>query len=75
MRAPALVLRYLRYGHNVLQFAKLMFQQHDDVEPPARATWTQACPMPAEQPTIENTSVAPIRLKKRETARPHDSVA
>jgi hypothetical protein len=31
--------------------------------------------MPAEQPTIENTSVAPIRLKKRETARPHDSVA
>jgi hypothetical protein len=74
MRAPAFVLRYLRYASNVLEFVKLMAQQHDDVEPPARAMWTQACPMPADA-SIADTTVAPIRLVKRETTRPQNSVA
>jgi magnesium-protoporphyrin IX monomethyl ester (oxidative) cyclase len=69
-RPGAFVMRYLRYGHNVLQYAKLMAQRHDAVEPLARAQWTHSCPMSDAQPTIERTDVAPVVLRKREEAAP-----
>jgi hypothetical protein len=74
MRAVATPLRFLRYAHNVLQFAKLMLQPHDDVEPPARAEWTEACPMPDDF-GIESTTLPPVRLKQRAGAVPHEHVA
>ena len=38
-------------------------QPHDDIAPPERMQWTEACPMPAATPTIESTLVAPVRLQ------------
>jgi magnesium-protoporphyrin IX monomethyl ester (oxidative) cyclase len=76
MRAVATPLRLLRYGSNLMQFAKLMLQTHDDVAPPERAEWTEACPMPDAQPTIESTAVPPVRLRKRAVeTRPREGVA
>ena len=69
-RAGAIAMRYVRYADNLLQYAKLMAQPHDVVVPLARAEWTQACPMPAPQPSIARTDVAPVVLRKREEAAP-----
>lgn len=45
-RVGALVMRYARYANNVMQYAKLMIQPHDDVATPERSEWVNACPMP-----------------------------
>jgi magnesium-protoporphyrin IX monomethyl ester (oxidative) cyclase len=75
-RLPAFVLRYVRYADNLLQYAKLMAQTHDDVAPPERAQWTQSCPMPEAEPSIALAGVPAVLLRKRENAaRPADSVA
>jgi hypothetical protein len=67
-------MRYVRYADNVVQYAKLMIQKHDDVPVPARSEWTQSCPMPAPSPTIELTTTPPIVLRKREDATRHADV-
>ncbi len=64
-RAGALAMRYLRYADNVRQYANLMLQRHDDVEPLPRARWTEACPMPDATPTVERTDILPVVLRKR----------
>lgn len=69
MRAVVTPVRFLRYAHNVLQFAQLMLQPHDNVAPPARAEWTEACPMP-DNFGIESTTFAPVKLKQRVAAPP-----
>jgi len=39
-----------KYANNVLQYAKLMAQPHDQVEVLPRSRWTEACAMPADEP-------------------------
>lgn len=75
-RVPAFLLRYVRYASNVLQYAKLMLQPHDEIADVSRANWTQACPMPDESPTIEAAGIVPLILRKRQgTTRPTETVA
>ena len=69
-RAGAAIMRYLRYADNVVQYALLMIQPHDDVEVLPRALWTNACPMPSTEPTIERFDVAPVVLRKRDETSP-----
>jgi hypothetical protein len=63
-RLPAFAMRYVRYGSNVLQYAKLMAQPHDKVDPLPRERWTEACPMPEPQPSIALEKAEPIVLHK-----------
>jgi magnesium-protoporphyrin IX monomethyl ester (oxidative) cyclase len=74
-RLGAFVMRYLRYADNVVQYAKLMIQPHNAVEPLPRSHWMNACPMPEPGPDISSGVVPPAPLRKRETAVPASSVA
>jgi len=74
-RAPATAARFLRYADNVFQYAKLMAQPHDRVEPLPQARWTEGCAMPAPGPSIELPGVHPLRLHKREVSGREHSVA
>ena len=75
-RFPAFVMRYVRYAHNVVQYAKLMLQTHDDVAPLPRARWTEACPMPEDREITLAGAIPPARLRKRELpAEPEHSAA
>jgi len=75
----ALVMRYARYANNVLQYAKLMAQPHDQVEVLPRSRWTEACAMPADEPSIELAGAPAVVLGKRTElapdARPAETVA
>ncbi len=67
-RPGAYVMRYARYASNILQYAKLVAQPHDTVPALPRSEWTNACPMPAAEPSITLEGAPALVLRKRETA-------
>jgi len=44
----ARVMRFVRYGNNIVQYAKLMLQPHDFVTPLPRSEWTNIAPDPGD---------------------------
>jgi magnesium-protoporphyrin IX monomethyl ester (oxidative) cyclase len=67
-RLPAFAMRYARYASNVLQYALLVVQPHDAVEPLPRSQWTEACPMPAQEPEIDLPGARPVALEHLKAA-------
>jgi magnesium-protoporphyrin IX monomethyl ester (oxidative) cyclase len=63
-RLPAFLMRYVRYASNVVQYAKLMIQPHDDIVTPPREGWAQACPMPEEGSIRMQHPPEPVILSK-----------
>lgn len=63
-KIPAVVMRYVRYASNVLQYAKLVLQPHDDITVPRREEWTNACPMPPDGVLDLKNAPAPVVLSK-----------
>jgi hypothetical protein len=72
----AFAARYYRYASNVVQYAKLMVQPHDDVAVLPRSEWTQTCQMPDPEPAIDlDGAPAPVVLQRHADAAPTSSVA
>jgi hypothetical protein len=60
----AVVARYLRFGSNILQYAKLMAQPHDWVEPLPRSEWTKTCCDPGDASILELQGAVPVTLRR-----------
>ncbi|GAC1421836.1 MAG: hypothetical protein NVSMB5_15200 [Candidatus Velthaea sp.] len=60
---PAVAMRYVRYAGNVLQYAKLMAQPHDFVEPLPRERWTETACDPADVAPIKLAGARPTSLR------------
>jgi magnesium-protoporphyrin IX monomethyl ester (oxidative) cyclase len=61
--AFAKVLRYARYGSNIIQYAKLMLQPSDLVEPLPRSEWLNVAPDPGEISGIKLRDAQPTTLR------------
>jgi magnesium-protoporphyrin IX monomethyl ester (oxidative) cyclase len=61
----AKIMRYVRYGNNVLQYAKLMFQPHDFVETLQRSEWTNIAPDPGDITGIKLAGASPTSLRRQ----------
>ena len=59
----AKIVRYLRYGDNIVQYAKLLLQPHDMVEPLPRSEWTNIAPNPADISGIKLAGAKPTSLR------------
>jgi magnesium-protoporphyrin IX monomethyl ester aerobic oxidative cyclase len=64
-RAPAVFMRYLRFGSNILQYAKLMVQPHDWAEPLPRSEWTQTCGDPGDASCLALAGAKAVTLRGR----------
>jgi magnesium-protoporphyrin IX monomethyl ester (oxidative) cyclase len=64
-RAPAVFMRYLRFGSNILQYAKLMVQPHDWAEPLPRNEWTQTCGDPGDASCLALAGAKAVTLRGR----------
>ena len=65
-RTGAVVMRYLRWGNQIVQYAKLMAQPHDWVEPLPRSEWTKTCCDPADASGLALAGAVPPPPRKRE---------
>jgi magnesium-protoporphyrin IX monomethyl ester (oxidative) cyclase len=65
---PAVVMRYARYANNVLQYAKLMIQPHDFVQPLPRERWTEVAPDPADVSGLLLAGAVPSTLRPPQPA-------
>ncbi len=65
-RIPAVVARYARFANNILQYAKLMAQPHDWIEPLPRSEWTNTCadPAPAHELALAGAIPPPPRARQ-----------
>ncbi len=61
---PARVMRFVRYADNIVQYAKLVLQPHDFVEPLPRAQWTDVAPDPGEISGIRLAGAQPTSLRR-----------
>ena len=63
---PAAVVRYARFANNIFQYAKLMAQPHDWVEPLPRSEWTKTCcdPGPAHDLELVGAIAPPPRARR-----------
>ena len=60
---PAKIMRFARYGNNIVQYAKLLLQPHDYVEPLPRSQWTNVAPDPGEISGIKLAGAIPTSLR------------
>jgi hypothetical protein len=61
--AFAKVVRYVRYGSNILQYAKLLVQPHDFVSPLPRSEWLNIAPNPGDISGIKLAGAKPTSLR------------
>jgi magnesium-protoporphyrin IX monomethyl ester (oxidative) cyclase len=64
----AKAMRFVRYGSNIVQYAKLMLQPHDFVEPLARSSWINIAPDPADISGIKLAGAQPTSLRRQPQA-------
>jgi hypothetical protein len=67
-KAGAVVMRYLRWGNQVVQYAKLMAQPHDWVEPLPRSRWTETCCDPGDVSELKLEGAKPTSLPREAVA-------
>ncbi|GAC1521543.1 MAG: hypothetical protein NVS2B8_01650 [Vulcanimicrobiaceae bacterium] len=60
----AIPVRYARFASNVVQYAKLMAQKHDWVEPLPRSEWTKTCCDPGDASGLLLANAKPITLRR-----------
>mgnify|MGYP000005120234 CR=1 FL=1 len=60
----AVPVRYARFASNILQYAKLMFQKHDWVEPLPRSEWTKTCCDPGDASVLKLEGAVPVTLRR-----------
>ena len=62
----AVAMRYARFAHNILQYAKLMAQPHDWAPEVPRSEWTKVCedPGPAHGLALEGAVAVTLRDRK-----------
>ncbi|MBD5605248.1 MAG: magnesium-protoporphyrin IX monomethyl ester (oxidative) cyclase [Candidatus Eremiobacteraeota bacterium] len=63
-KAGAVIMRYARFGNNILQYAKLMAQPHDWVEPLPRSEWTQTCCDPGDASVLALPGAVAVTLRR-----------
>ncbi len=69
IRKPfAVAMRYVRFGSNILQYAKLMFQKHDWVEPLPRSEWTKTCCDPGDASELALPGAVAVTLRREPVA-------
>jgi magnesium-protoporphyrin IX monomethyl ester (oxidative) cyclase len=69
LRKPlAVAMRYLRFGSNILQYAKLMAQKHDWVEPLPRSEWTKTCCDPGDASGLALPGAVAVTLRREAVA-------
>jgi magnesium-protoporphyrin IX monomethyl ester (oxidative) cyclase len=61
----AVPARYARFGSNILQYAKLMFQPHDWVTPLPRERWMETCSDPADVSELALEGAVAVTLRNR----------
>ena len=66
--AFARVMRFVRYGDNLVQYAKLMLQPHDFVTPLPRSEWTNVAPDPGDISGIKLAGARPTTLRPQPQA-------
>ncbi len=64
----AVAMRYVRFGSNILQYAKLMFQKHDWVEPLPRSEWTKTCCDPGDASELALPGAVAVTLRREPVA-------
>jgi magnesium-protoporphyrin IX monomethyl ester (oxidative) cyclase len=67
---PALVMRYLRYGNNIVQILLLLGQPHDRVETASRGAWLETAPDPADVSGIVLAGAKAVTLPHTAPAEP-----
>ncbi len=60
----AVTMRYLRWGNQIVQYAKLMFQPHGFVEPLPRSRWTETCCEPSDPSGLLLAGAKPVSTRK-----------
>jgi hypothetical protein len=62
-KAGAVAMRYLRWADQIVQYAKLMAQPHDWVEPLPRSEWTKTCSDPGDVSGLALADATPAVLR------------
>jgi magnesium-protoporphyrin IX monomethyl ester (oxidative) cyclase len=60
----AVPMRYLRFGSNILQYAKLLAQPHDWATPLPRSEWTQTCCDPGDASELALAGAVAVTLRR-----------
>ncbi len=60
----AVAARYLRFGSNILQYAKLLAQPHDWVTPLPRSEWTKTCADPGDCRDLALAGATAVTLRR-----------
>jgi hypothetical protein len=60
----AVTMRYLRFASNILQYAKLMAQPHDWIEPLPRSEWTKTCCDPGDASVLALPGAVAVTLRR-----------
>ena len=69
IRKPfAVAMRYLRFGGNIVQYAKLMLQKHDWIEPLPRSEWTKTCCDPGDASGLALPGAVAVTLRREPVA-------
>ena len=64
----AVAMRYARFGSNILQYAKLMLQKHDWIEPLPRSEWTKTCCDPGDASGLALPGAVAVTLRREPIA-------
>jgi magnesium-protoporphyrin IX monomethyl ester (oxidative) cyclase len=60
----AVTMRYLRWGNQIVQYAKLLLQPHGFVEPLPRERWTETCSEPSDPSGLFLRGATPVSLRE-----------